>query len=131
MTMSEYDDADLVGRLSPEEFRVLRKNGTERPFTSELNGETRQGNYHCKVCDTALFAHSAKFDSGCGWPSFFQPADAEVIEEAPDHSLGRVRTEIMCKKCGSHLGHVFEDGPQPTGLRYCVNSLSVKLDKSE
>ncbi len=126
-----HDDEYWRDKLTPEEYHVCREKGTERAFTGEYWDTKDAGVYNCRCCGEPLFLSDSKYDSGCGWPSFFQPADAEVIEEALDHSLGRLRTEIMCKKCGSHLGHVFEDGPQPTGLRYCVNSLSVKLDKSE
>lgn len=116
-------------KLTDEEYKVCREKGTEQPFTGEYWDTTDDGVYHCRCCGEALFMSDSKFDAGCGWPSFFRPADAQVVEEASDHTHGMTRTEIMCKKCGSHLGHVFEDGPQPTGLRYCVNSLSVKLDK--
>lgn len=115
-------------KLTEEEYTVCREKGTEQPFTGEYWDTTEDGVYHCRCCGEALFMSDSKFDAGCGWPSFFRPADAEVVEEASDHTHGMTRTEIMCKKCGSHLGHVFEDGPQPTGLRYCVNSLSVKLN---
>tara|TARA_R110001599_G_scaffold353795_2_gene597864 strand:- start:17 stop:400 length:384 start_codon:yes stop_codon:yes gene_type:complete len=118
-------------KLTPEEFNVCREKGTERPFTGEYWDTTEEGVYNCRCCGEPLFLSDTKFDAGCGWPSFFQPADAEVILEDRDTSHGMVRTEVMCKKCGSHIGHVFEDGPNPTGLRYCVNSLSVKLDKKE
>lgn len=118
-------------KLTPEEFNVCREKGTERPFTGEYWDTTDEGVYNCRCCGEPLFLSDTKFDAGCGWPSFFQPADAEVILEDRDTSHGMVRTEVMCKKCGSHIGHVFEDGPNPTGLRYCVNSLSVKLEKKE
>ena len=117
-------------KLTPEEYQVCREKGTERPFSGEYWDTTEEGVYNCRCCGEALFLSDSKFDAGCGWPSFFRPADADVIEEAQDNTLGMTRTEIMCKHCGSHLGHVFTDGPQPTGLRYCVNSLSVKLDKN-
>ena len=125
------DNEHWRDKLTPAEFEVCREKGTEKPFSGEYWDTTDKGVYNCKCCGEALFLSDSKFDAGCGWPSFFQPADAAVIEEATDNSHGMTRTEIMCKKCGSHLGHVFEDGPQPTGLRYCVNSLSVKLDKNE
>ena len=118
-------------KLTPEEFNVCREKGTERPFTGEYWDTTDEGVYNCRCCGEPLFLSDTKFDAGCGWPSFFQTADAEVILEDRDTSHGMVRTEVMCKKCGSHIGHVFEDGPNPTGLRYCVNSLSVKLEKKE
>jgi peptide-methionine (R)-S-oxide reductase len=123
------DDEYWRDKLSPEEYQVCREKGTERPFSGEYWDTTDEGVYHCRCCGEALFLSDSKFDAGCGWPSFFRAANAEVIEEASDDSLGMRRTEIMCKQCGAHLGHVFTDGPQPTGLRYCVNSLSVKLDK--
>ena len=126
-----HDDEYWRDKLTPEEYHVCREKGTERAFTGEYWDTRDAGVYNCRCCGAPLFLSDSKYDAGCGWPSFFQPADAEVIEEAPDHSLGRMRTEIMCKQCGAHLGHVFEDGPQPTGLRYCVNSLSVRLEKSE
>ena len=116
-------------KLTPEEFNVCREKGTERPFTGEYWDTKEEGVYDCRCCGEPLFLSDTKFDAGCGWPSFFQPADAEVVQEVKDNSHGMLRTEVMCKKCGSHLGHVFEDGPTPTGLRYCINSLSVKLDK--
>ena len=123
------DDEYWREKLTPEEFNVCREKGTERPFTGEYWDTTEEGVYNCRCCWEPLFLSETKFDAGCGWPSFFQPADSEVILEDRDTSHGMVRTEVMCKKCGSHVGHVFEDGPNPTGLRYCVNSLSVKLDK--
>ena len=100
------------------------------PFTGEYWDTTEEGVYNCRCCGEPLFLSDTKFDAGCGWPSFFKPAESDAIEEAADHSHGMTRTEIMCKKCGSHVGHVFTDGPQPTGLRYCVNSASVKLEKN-
>ncbi len=118
-------------KLSAEDFQVCREKGTERAFSGEYWDCTKEGSYHCKCCGEALFMSDSKFDSGCGWPSFFRPAEAGAIEETADNTHGMTRTEITCKQCDSHLGHVFTDGPQPTGLRYCVNSLSVKLDKTE
>ena len=116
-------------KLSAEEFQVCREKGTERAFTGEYWDCKEEGVYNCRCCGEPLFLSSAKFDSGCGWPSFFQPLDQEVILESRDSTHGMIRTEVMCDKCGAHLGHVFEDGPKPTGLRYCINSLSVKLAK--
>ena len=125
------DDEFWRDKLTPEEFQVCREKGTERPFTGEYWDSKEDGVYHCRCCAEPLFLSDSKYDSGCGWPSFFQPADALVIQEESDRSLGMLRTEVTCKGCGSHLGHVFEDGPQPTGLRYCINSASIKLDKDQ
>ena len=122
------DDEYWRARLTPEEFHVMREKGTERAFTGEYWDCKEEGVYHCRCCGEPLFLSETKYDSGCGWPSFFQPADENKLVEERDTSHGMIRTEVMCKKCGAHLGHVFEDGPAPTGLRYCINSLSVKLD---
>ena len=122
------DDEYWRARLTPEEYHVMREKGTERAFTGEYWDCKEEGVYHCRCCGEPLFLSETKYDSGCGWPSFFQPADENKLVEERDTSHGMIRTEVMCKKCGAHLGHVFEDGPAPTGLRYCINSLSVKLD---
>ena len=122
-------DEEWKQDLSPEEFVVCRQKGTEKPFSGEYYETKEEGTYLCRCCGEALFSSTAKYDSGSGWPSFYRPATATGVEESQDSSLAMSRTEILCSRCGSHLGHVFPDGPQPTGLRYCVNSLSLKLEK--
>lgn len=121
-------DSDLAQRLTPEQYRVTQQKGTERPFTGEYWDEWRDGTYECVVCHTPLFEADAKFDAGCGWPSFDKPAESGVVRDETDRTHGMVRTEVLCAKCGAHLGHVFPDGPTETGLRYCINSASLKLD---
>jgi peptide-methionine (R)-S-oxide reductase len=121
-------EAEWRAQLSPEEYRILREKGTERAFTGEYWDEHRAGTYRCRACGEPLFSSETKYESGSGWPSFWKPVQDGVIDEHRDGTLGMVRTEIVCQKCGSHLGHVFPDGPRPTGLRYCVNSASLKLD---
>ena len=119
------DDATWRSRLTGEEFYILREAGTERPWTSPLNDEKREGVFVCKGCGTSLFSHETKFNSGTGWPSFFRPIAENAVVERVDRALGMTRTEVLCTNCGGHLGHVFNDGPRPTGLRYCMNGLSL------
>ncbi|WP_049723815.1 peptide-methionine (R)-S-oxide reductase MsrB [Gilvimarinus polysaccharolyticus] len=113
--------------LTPEQYRVCREKGTEAPFTGEYWDVFADGSYHCRGCGELLFESATKFDAGCGWPSFSAPANSAAIAEEFDGSLGMRRTEVLCHNCGSHLGHVFPDGPAPSGLRYCINSASIKL----
>ncbi len=128
---NKKDDEQWRDKLTAQQYQVCRNKGTEPPFTGEYNDEKGTGDYLCACCETKLFGSDAKFDSGSGWPSFYAAADNACIDEETDSSMGMARTEIMCSQCGSHLGHVFPDGPQPTGLRYCVNSLSLKFDEQE
>jgi peptide-methionine (R)-S-oxide reductase len=122
-------DAEWKKQLSPTQYAVLREKGTERAFTGEFWDHHEHGTYKCAGCGAELFESDAKFDSGCGWPSFSQPKVEANVEEARDASHGMIRTEVLCAKCGGHLGHVFDDGPRPTGLRYCINSASLTFDK--
>ena len=131
MSKDLEDNERWRDKLSPEEFRVAREKGTERAFSGEYWNTEEMGAYNCRCCGEQLFLSDGKYDSGCGWPSFFQPAEGATIREERDATSGMIRTEVMCDNCGAHLGHVFEDGPQPSGLRYCINSASIKLEKSE
>jgi peptide-methionine (R)-S-oxide reductase len=117
--------------LTPEQYYVLRKKGTERAFTGKYNNHKEKGMYVCAGCGNELFSSDTKYDSGCGWPSYWTPLAGDKIILKEDRSYGMIRTEVMCAKCGGHLGHVFEDGPEPTGLRYCINSVSLDFKKPE
>ena len=123
----QHTDAEWQQRLTPEQYRVLRRHGTERAGTSPLNREHRAGQFLCAGCDAALFTSDAKFDSGTGWPSFTAPATREAVGTQEDRGLLMARTEVHCARCGGHLGHVFPDGPRPTGLRYCMNGVAMKF----
>ena len=122
-------DEEWKKTLTPEQYNVCRNKDTERPFTGKYNDCKEKGVYKCSCCGNELFDSDTKFESGTGWPSFNQPINEENVKCESDASMGMVRTEVMCKKCGAHLGHVFDDGPQPTNLRYCINSISLDLDK--
>jgi peptide-methionine (R)-S-oxide reductase len=129
MEKIDKTEAEWQATLSPEQYRVLREKGTERPFSGEYDHTFEPGTYHCAGCGATIFESEAKYDSGCGWPAFYAPAGEAAVDEETDVTHGMIRTEVMCASCGGHLGHVFPDGPQPTGQRYCINSAALKLEE--
>ena len=128
VTLSEEEWKKI---LSPEVYYIARQKGTERPWTSKFEGFKEKGTYYCAACGNALFQSDTKFESGCGWPSFYEPISKESIIYTEDRSVGMVRTEVQCGRCKAHLGHVFEDGPKPTGLRYCINGVVLDFEKAQ
>jgi peptide-methionine (R)-S-oxide reductase len=129
MSRIEKTEAEWEAELSPEQYRVLRQKGTEAPFSGEYDHTFDPGTYHCAGCGAILFESDTKYDSGCGWPAFYAPASGDAVDEDSDVTHGMIRTEVLCSSCGGHLGHVFPDGPHPTGQRYCINSAALKLEE--
>ena len=127
----EKSEGEWRACLTPDQFRVMREKGTERAFTGKYWNTKAKGTYHCAACGEALFASETKFDSGTGWPSFWAPVSPDAVATETDYAHGMIRTEALCARCGAHLGHVFEDGPRPTGMRYCMNSISLALEEDE
>ena len=130
MDKIQKTDQEWRRELTPEQYRVTRQKGTEPPFTGKYYRHKEEGTYLCAACGNELFASDTKYESGSGWPSFYAPVDEEHVETETDRSHGMLRTEVTCSRCGAHLGHVFDDGPQPTGKRYCMNSISLNFEPS-